>query len=90
MDIYLIIVLVLGVLAVSDLIIGVSNDAINFLNTAVGTKITTFKWILFVAGLGVILGAVTSSGMMEVARKGIFHPQLFTFHELILIFWRLW
>ncbi len=86
MDIYLVIVLVLGVLAISDLIIGVSNDAVNFLNTAVGTKITTFKWILLVASLGVILGAVTSSGMMEVARKGIFHPGLFSFHEIILIF----
>ncbi len=86
MDIYLVIILLLGVLAVSDLIIGVSNDAVNFLNTAVGTKIATFKWILLVASLGVILGAVTSSGMMEVARKGIFHPQLFTFHEIVLIF----
>ncbi len=86
MDIYLVIILLLGVLAVSDLIIGVSNDAVNFLNTAVGTKIATFKWILLVAGIGVILGAVTSSGMMEVARKGIFHPQLFSFHEIILIF----
>ncbi len=86
MDIYFIILCILALLAISDIIVGVSNDAVNFLNTAVGAKVAKLRWILIVAGLGVIFGAITSSGMMEVARKGIFHPQFFTFHQIILIF----
>lgn len=83
---YLIIVIVLFLLAISDLIVGVSNDAVNFLNSAVGAKAASFKIILFVAALGIIVGCTFSSGMMEVARKGIFHPEHFFFSELILLF----
>ena len=83
---YLIIIVVLFLLAISDLIVGVSNDAVNFLNSAVGSKATSFKLILGVAALGIIVGCTFSSGMMEVARKGIFHPEHFYFSELILLF----
>ncbi len=83
---YLIIIGVLFLLAVSDLIVGVANDAVNFLNSAVGSKATHFKVILAVAALGIIVGCTFSSGMMEVARKGIFHPEHFYFSELILLF----
>lgn len=83
---YLVIVVVLFLLAISDLVVGVSNDAVNFLNSAVGSKAATFKLILGVAALGIIVGCTFSSGMMEVARKGIFHPQNFYFSEIILIF----
>jgi len=84
--IYLVIVGVLFILAISDLIIGVSNDAVNFLNSAIGSKAASFKMIIFVAALGVVVGATFSSGMMEVARKGIFHPQMFYFSEIMVIF----
>ncbi len=83
---YLILVIVLFLLAISDLIVGVSNDAVNFLNSAVGAKTASFKLILFIAALGILVGATFSSGMMEVARKGIFHPQYFYFSEIILLF----
>lgn len=83
---YLIIIVVLFLLAISDLVVGVSNDAVNFLNSAVGSKAAHFKLILGVAALGVIIGCTFSSGMMEVARKGIFHPEHFYFSELILLF----
>ncbi len=83
---YIVIVVVLFALAISDLIVGVSNDAVNFLNSAVGAKAAPFKIILLVASLGVLLGATFSSGMMEVARKGIFHPQEFYFSEIMIIF----
>ena len=83
---YLILVGVLFLLAISDLIVGVSNDAVNFLNSAVGSKVASFKVIIIVAALGVLVGTVFSSGMMEVARKGIFHPQMFYFSEIMLIF----
>lgn len=83
---YLVIIIVLFLLAISDLIVGVSNDAVNFLNSAVGAKAATFKLILIVAALGIIVGCTFSSGMMEVARKGIFHPQYFYFSEIILLF----
>jgi phosphate/sulfate permease len=85
-NVYLIFVIALIVLAVSDLIIGVTNDAANFLNSAVGSKVAPFKVIIFIAGLGVVLGATFSSGMMEVARKGIFHPDQFYFAEIMIIF----
>ena len=78
---YLILVVVLFALAISDLIVGVSNDAVNFLNSAVGSKAATFNTILIVAALGIIVGCTFSSGMMEVARKGIFHPEYFHFSE---------
>lgn len=83
---YLAIVVILFVLAVSDLVVGVSNDAVNFLNSAVGSKVTTYRNILIVAALGIIIGCTFSSGMMEVARKGIFHPEYFYFDEIILLF----
>lgn len=83
---YLIIIGILFLLAVSDLIVGVANDAVNFLNSAVGSKATHFKVILTVAALGIIVGCTFSSGMMEVARKGIFHPEHFYFSELMILF----
>jgi len=83
---YLIVVIVLFFLAISDLIVGVSNDAVNFLNSAVGSKSASFKLILAVAALGVLIGCTFSTGMMEVARKGIFHPEYFYFSEIILLF----
>ncbi|MBN2172659.1 MAG: inorganic phosphate transporter [Bacteroidales bacterium] len=84
--IYLILVIVLFLTAISDLIVGVSNDAVNFLNSAIGAKVSSFRLIMAVAALGIIVGATFSSGMMEVARKGIFHPQHFYFSEIIIIF----
>lgn len=83
---YLFIVILLFVLAASDLIVGVSNDAVNFLNSAIGSKVAPFKIIMLIAGLGVLVGSVFSGGMMEVARKGIFNPGEFYFSEIMLIF----
>jgi phosphate/sulfate permease len=83
---YIIIVVILFALAISDLIVGVGNDAVNFLNSAIGSKAGSFKVIMVVAALGVMLGAAFSSGMMEVARNGIFHPQHFYFNEIMIIF----
>ena len=83
---YILIVAVLFLLAISDLIVGVSNDAVNFLNSAIGSKAAPFKIILAIAALGVLVGAVFSNGMMEVARKGIFNPQFFGFNEIMIIF----
>ena len=83
---YLIIVVVLFALAISDLIVGVSNDAVNFLNSAFGSKAAPRWAILIIASLGIIIGATFSSGMMEVARKGIFHPDQFYFAEIMIIF----
>ena len=85
-NIYLILVAVLAILAIGDLIVGVSNDAVNFLNSAVGSKAISFKTIMILASLGVACGALFSSGLMEVARKGIFNPGEFYFDEIILIF----
>jgi phosphate/sulfate permease len=83
---YLIVVIVLVALAVSDLVVGVSNDAVNFLNSAVGAKAASRKVILIIASLGILVGATFSSGLMEVARKGIFHPDQFIFSEIMIIF----
>ena len=85
-DIYILILVALVVLAVIDLVVGVSNDAVNFLNSAIGSKAVSIKWILTIASLGVAIGAITSSGMMEVARKGIFNPSEFYFDEIMFIF----
>src|SRR5690554_5588474 len=83
---YLIVVVILFALAISDLVVGVSNDAVNFLNSAFGSKAAP-KWLIFtMAGMGVLIGATFSSGMMEVARKGIFHPDMFVFSEIMVIF----
>lgn len=84
--IYLILVIVLFILAISDLIVGVSNDAVNFLNSAIGSKVASFKVIMSIAALGVLVGATFSSGMMEVARKGINNPEMFYFNEIMIIF----
>jgi len=83
---YILIVAVLFLLAISDLIVGVSNDAVNFLNSAIGSKAAPFKIILAIAAVGVLVGAVFSNGMMEVARKGIFNPEFFAFQEIMIIF----
>jgi len=85
-DVYLIILGILFVLAITDLVVGVSNDAINFLNSAVGSKAVSLRSILIIASLGVAVGAIFSSGLMEVARKGIFLPQEFYFEEIMVIF----
>ncbi|NQU34939.1 MAG: inorganic phosphate transporter [Bacteroidetes bacterium] len=84
--VYLVIVVLLFLLAASDLVVGVSNDAVNFLNSAVGSKVASFRVIMFVAAIGILVGAVFSSGMMEVARKGIFNPGEFYFSEIMIIF----
>ncbi len=85
-NIYILMLVALVALAVIDLIVGVSNDAVNFLNSAIGSKVISPKNILIIASVGVALGAITSSGMMEVARKGIFHPGEFYFNEIMYIF----
>ena len=85
-SIYLLIVVALAVLAVAGLVVGVSNDAVNFLSSALGSKAISFRNIMIIASLGVFVGAVFSSGMMEVARKGIFMPSEFYFDEIMFIF----
>ena len=85
-DFYLILVVILGLLAIADLVVGVSNDAVNFLNSAIGSKVVSFKTLMIIASLGVAFGAISSSGMMEVARKGIFNPEMFVFSEIMIIF----
>ena len=76
----------LAVLAIVDLVVGVSNDAVNFLNSAIGSKAISVRNIMIIASLGVFFGAITSSGMMEVARKGIFNPNMFMFQDIMIIF----
>lgn len=83
--IYLCIIVFLFVLAVFDLIVGVSNDAVNFLNSAVGSKAASFKTILFIAGVGIFIGAALSNGMMDIARHGIYQPEHFYFAEIMCI-----
>lgn len=85
-NIYLIMIVALAFLAVADLVVGVSNDAVNFLNSAIGSKAISFRTIMIVASVGIALGAIFSSGMMEVARKGIFNPSEFYFNEVMFIF----
>lgn len=85
-DIYLLMIIALAVLAIADLVVGVSNDAVNFLNSAIGSKAISFKTIMIVASVGVGIGAIFSSGMMEVARKGIFNPGAFYFDEIMIVF----
>jgi len=85
-NIYFYIIILLGILAIGDLIVGVSNDAVNFLNSAIGSKAISFRNIIILASLGIAFGAFSSSGMMEVARKGIFNPSAFFFDEIIYIF----
>ena len=83
--IYLCIVIFLGVLAVFDLIVGVSNDAVNFLNSSVGSRAAKFKTMLVIASIGVFIGAALSNGMMDIARHGIYQPQYFYFDEVMCI-----
>jgi len=85
-NIYIFMVIALGVLAITDLVVGVSNDAVNFLNSAIGSKAISFRTIMIVASIGIAFGAISSSGMMEVARKGIFNPGEFVFEEIMFIF----
>lgn len=86
MDYLLFIIALLLVLAIADLIMGVSNDAVNFLNSAIGSKVTTYRNIILIASAGILAGCFFSSGMMEIARKGIFQPQHFTFDKVMWIF----
>ncbi|MEG8946280.1 inorganic phosphate transporter [Rosettibacter firmus] len=86
METYLFFLFILIILAISDLMVGVANDAVNFINSAVGSKVSTRKVILSFATVGILFGALFSSGMMEVARKGIFNPSMFTFPNLMIVF----
>ena len=85
-NIYLYMIIALAFLAIADLVVGISNDAVNFLNSAIGSKAISFRTIMIVASIGVAVGAIFSSGMMEVARKGIFNPVEFMFNEIMIIF----
>ena len=85
-DPYILMLIALAVLAIVDLVVGVSNDAVNFLNSAIGSKAITIRNIMIIASIGVFFGAITSSGMMEVARKGIFNPGMFMFQDIMFIF----
>jgi len=86
MDILFTIILVfLGVLSIIDLFVGVSNDAVNFLNSAVGAKAAPFRTVLIVAAIGVFIGAALSNGMMDIARHGIYNPSYFSFREVMII-----
>ena len=84
--IYLCIVVFLLCLAVFDLFVGVSNDAVNFLQSAIGARVAKFRTVMIIASLGVLLGAILSSGMMDVARHGIMTPSEFSFHEVMTVF----
>ena len=83
--VYLCIVIILGILAIYDLIVGVSNDAVNFLNSSVGSKAAKFRTMLIIASIGVFVGAALSNGMMDIARHGIYQPQYFYFEEVMCI-----
>ncbi|MDR2038232.1 MAG: inorganic phosphate transporter [Bacteroidales bacterium] len=85
-QVYIILVGVLLLFAVFDLMVGVSNDASNFLNSAIGSKVASYRTIMIVACLGIVLGATFSSGMMDIARNGIFNPSKFYFNEIMWIF----
>ncbi|KIX20915.1 phosphate:sodium symporter [Flavobacterium sp. 316] len=85
-QVYVIMLIALALLAIIDLMVGVSNDAVNFLNSAIGSKAVSFKTIMIVASIGVAVGALYSNGMMEVARSGIFTPRMFSFNDVIMIF----
>lgn len=85
-SIYLIIVIILLALAVLDLVVGVSNDAVNFLNSSIGSKVAPLWAIFTVASVGVLIGTLFSSGMMEIARSGVFYPEKFTFPAIMILF----
>lgn len=84
--VYLCIVIFLLCLAVFDLFVGVSNDAVNFLQSAIGAKVAKFRTVLIIASFGVVLGAIMSSGMMDIARHGLISPDHFTFEEVMTLF----
>lgn len=86
MDLYFVIVVILFLFAISDLVVGVANDAVNFLNSAVGSKVAPRYVIMIIASLGILVGTTFSTGLMEVARNGIFNPDQFYFHEVMVIF----
>ena len=86
MTLIIFLVIILFLLAITDLVVGVSNDAVNFLNSAIGSKVASFRTIILIAAAGVILGSVFSSGIMEIARKGVFHPEFFTLDKILWIF----
>ena len=85
-NVYVLIIAILFLLAVFDLMVGVSNDAVNFLNSAFGSKVAPNWVILIIASVGILVGTTFSSGMMEVARKGIFHPDMFAYSEIMILF----
>ncbi|MBF5027833.1 inorganic phosphate transporter [Planobacterium oryzisoli] len=86
MDFYIFIVGALLLFAALDLIVGVSNDAVNFLNSAIGSRVASYRTIIIIAIAGVVIGSVFSSGIMEIARKGIFYPQHFSFEVILIVF----
>ena len=83
---FLSLVLLLLCIALFDLVVGVSNDAVNFLTSALGSRAATFQTIMIVASFGVFVGAASSGGMMEVAKRGVFNPSLFTFQDVMFIY----
>lgn len=83
---YQILYLIFIALGIFDIVVGVANDAVNFLNTSLGAKVASFKTIMIMASIGLVLGTLTSNGMMEIARKGLFHPQYITFDKIIYMF----
>ncbi|MCU0349218.1 MAG: inorganic phosphate transporter [Flavobacterium sp.] len=85
-QIYIVMLVALAILAAIDLMVGVANDAVNFLNSGIGSKAVSFKTLMIVASIGIALGALFSSGMMEIARSGIFNPTMFTFNDVMIIF----
>lgn len=85
-QIYIVMLVALAILAIIDLMVGVANDAVNFLNSGIGSKAVSFKALMIVASIGIALGALFSSGMMEIARSGIFVPAMFTFEDVMIIF----
>jgi phosphate/sulfate permease len=84
--IFVFFIVILLITGISDLIVGVSNDAVNFLNSPIGSKVAPYWLILVVASLGILMGAIFSNGMLDIARKGIFHPENFCFSEIMVIF----
>lgn len=84
--IFIVILITVVLLAVLDVMVGVSNDAVNFLNSAIGSKAASFRTIMIIASAGLLIGAVFSSGMMEIARSGIFTPSMFSFYDVMIIF----
>ena len=85
-QIYIVMLVSLALLASIDLMVGVANDAVNFLNSGIGSKAVSFKTLMIVASIGITLGSLFSSGMMEIAKSGIFTPSMFTFNDVMIIF----